>query len=157
MRRPYKRPGLTRRRALKTLGDPPLQALPDTAVLEKHLLSRAFRQGGIERGPVLRSSRKRWNKVERPMVSLGAQGHNEIEGAVTVILVERFEALGPKLREVGADLIHRRCRYWRNFVSWANASAVDTDQRAEMQAHQRRRHRRSDGVVRTCKQHRTRQ
>src|SRR5512147_2779669 len=50
---PYSRPRLARRRALKTLSDPPFESVPHGAVLQKHLLTRAFRQGGIESGPVL--------------------------------------------------------------------------------------------------------
>src|SRR5262245_22824597 len=147
MRGPYKRPDLARRRALKPLGDTPLQAVPDSAVLPKNLLARTLREGRIEGGPVLGCGGQLGAEVERPVMGFWAQRYDEVEGTILIAFVERFEALGPEAGDVGAHFIHHERGHRRDLLARANADAVDPDQRAEMEAHERRRHRRSDGIV----------
>src|SRR5688572_27587827 len=102
---PYSRLGLTRRRAWKTCGDAPGQAVADRPVLDKHLFARAFRQGGVEGGPILRRQPQVRNHVERAVVGLGAQGHDQRKWAILAIL-EGVEALGPEGGEIHAQFVH---------------------------------------------------
>ena len=74
------------------------------AILHKHLIARAFRQGGVEGRPVFRRRAQLGNQVQGAVVGLRAERDDEVERARLRILLEGVKALGPLAGDIAARL-----------------------------------------------------
>src|SRR5262245_50373785 len=93
----------------KARPDPRQELVAHLAVRVQPLLAAAFDRGRIGGGPVLDLGGERARELERLVVRLGRQRHDEVEVEPLQVL-ELLEGDRPVRLDVDADLLHRRGR-----------------------------------------------
>src|ERR1051326_355977 len=138
--------------------EPRLDALDelvaDLAIGVELLLAAAVDDGGIGGGPIFHLDGQRAGELERAVMRLRRQRHDqvEIESFPILELLERHRSM---LVDIEPDLVdHRDCE--RIELALAHAGGADVRAAAEHLPKQRRRHRRADRIQAAKEQHRMR-